>query len=44
MKNYLNPGTDVTMEPSFDSHVTDGWGFPCAEQDTWEPVSLLNTK
>lgn len=41
--HYLRPGTDDTGEPSFWTHVTCGVGFPCAEHDICEPVSLLNS-
>jgi hypothetical protein len=42
MFNYLKPGTEFTVEPSLNSHVTNGVGLPCAAHDTFEPVSLLN--
>lgn len=40
---YLKPCTVDTNEPSFCTQVTRGFGFPCAEHDICDPVSLLNT-
>lgn len=41
-KNYLNPGTELTTDPSCNTHVTIGLGFPCAEHEICDPLSLLN--
>lgn len=38
---HLNPGTGLTMDPSFVSHVMRGIGFPCATHVSCAPVLLL---